>query len=68
MPNVRLPILYSGTPLADPQPAPAVGQHTSEVLAEVRGYDDQRIAALAAAGALEAPGAQRHVPAEAAAG
>ena len=58
LPNVRLPILYSGTPMADPQPAPAVGQHTQEVLVEVLGYDESRIAALQASGALEAPGAR----------
>jgi crotonobetainyl-CoA:carnitine CoA-transferase CaiB-like acyl-CoA transferase len=68
LPNVRLPILYSGTPLADPQPAPSVGQHTVEVLAEVLGYDDARIAMLAASGALD-PSAVRkpHAPAEEAA-
>ena len=70
IPNVRLPILYSATPLADPQPAPAVGQHTSEVLAEVLGYDDARIAALQASGALEPATVRRPAPAaaEAAAG
>lgn len=65
IPNVRLPILYSGTPLADPKAAPAVGQHTNEVLTEVLGYDDARIAALQASGALE-PAAVRR-PAAAAA-
>lgn len=69
VPNVRLPILYSGTPLADPQPAPAVGQHTAEVLAEVLGYDEARIAALRASGALDVAAAKAPVPAaEAAAG
>jgi crotonobetainyl-CoA:carnitine CoA-transferase CaiB-like acyl-CoA transferase len=69
VPNVRLPILYSGTPLADPQPAPAVGEHTHEILAEVLGYDDARIAALAASGAL-APAAAKaqHAAVEANAG
>jgi crotonobetainyl-CoA:carnitine CoA-transferase CaiB-like acyl-CoA transferase len=70
IPNVRLPILYSGTPLADPQPAPAVGQHTMEVLSEVLGYDEGRIAQLRACGALEpaAPKKAAHTPAEVAAG
>jgi crotonobetainyl-CoA:carnitine CoA-transferase CaiB-like acyl-CoA transferase len=70
VPNVRLPIRYSGTPLVDPQPAPAVGQHTNEVLAEVLGYDAARIAKLRASGALDpAPAAKAaHVPAEVAAG
>jgi crotonobetainyl-CoA:carnitine CoA-transferase CaiB-like acyl-CoA transferase len=69
IPNVRLPILYSGTPLADPRPAPAVGEHTQEILAEVLGYDDARIASLAASGALSpTPAKQQHVAAEASAG
>jgi crotonobetainyl-CoA:carnitine CoA-transferase CaiB-like acyl-CoA transferase len=34
-------------------PAPTYGQHTHQVLKEILGYDDDRIAALAAAGALE---------------
>lgn len=70
VPNVRLPILYSGTPLADPQPAPAVGQHTEQVLAEVLGYDERRIAGLREAGALDAPALRQAQPAaaEAAAG
>jgi crotonobetainyl-CoA:carnitine CoA-transferase CaiB-like acyl-CoA transferase len=70
IPNVRLPILYSGTPLADPQPAPAVGQHTQEVLSEVLGYDEARIAQLRACGALEPAPAKKaaHTPAEVAAG
>jgi crotonobetainyl-CoA:carnitine CoA-transferase CaiB-like acyl-CoA transferase len=70
IPNVRLPIRYSGTPLADPQPAPSVGQHTREVLAEVLGYDEPRIAALQASGALDAAPERQPAPAaaEAAAG
>jgi crotonobetainyl-CoA:carnitine CoA-transferase CaiB-like acyl-CoA transferase len=52
IPNVRLPIRYSDTPLADPRPAPAVGQHTAELLSQLLGYDEQRIEALRASGAL----------------
>ena len=52
LPNIRLPIRYSGTPLADPKPAPAVGEHTDEVLRDTLGYDAARIAALRAAGAV----------------
>lgn len=52
IPNVRLPIRYSGTPLADPRPAPAVGEHTDQVLMEFLGYDANRIAAMAGAGAI----------------
>ncbi len=54
MPNVALPIRYSGTPVADPRPAPAVGQHTEEVLRDTLGYSEERIAALRATGALSA--------------
>lgn len=52
IPNVRLPIRYSDTPLADPRPAPAVGQHTAELLSQLLGYDEQGIEALRASGAL----------------
>lgn len=52
LPNVALPIRYAGTPLADPQPAPALGQHTDEVLQEILGYDQARIAALREAGVV----------------
>ena len=51
-PNVRLPIRYAATPLADPQAAPAVGEHTAAVLRAVLGYSDQRLQQLAAAGAF----------------
>jgi crotonobetainyl-CoA:carnitine CoA-transferase CaiB-like acyl-CoA transferase len=52
VPNVALPIRYSETPLADPTPAPKVGQHTSDVLNEWLGYDSQRIQRLEQAGAF----------------
>ncbi|MDB5827949.1 MAG: succinate--hydroxymethylglutarate CoA-transferase-like [Variovorax sp.] len=69
MPNVALPIKYSGTPLADPTPAPSVGQHTDEVLRGTLGYSDERIAALREAGALSvsAPAARPVAKPEAAA-
>lgn len=54
VPNIRLPIVYSGTPLEDPRPAPTVGQHTGEVLAEVLGYDAARIAKLTSDGVVDA--------------
>ena len=54
IPNVSLPIRYSGTPMADPVAAPAVGQHTERVLREQLGYDDARLAWLAEAGAFGA--------------
>lgn len=66
LPNVALPIRYSGTPVVDPRPAPFVGQHTEEVLRETLGYSEERIAALRSAGALSA-GAPAARPAPAAA-
>lgn len=50
IPNVSLPIRYSGTPLADPVPAPRVGEHTELVLSDWLGYDRERIQGLAQAG------------------
>jgi benzylsuccinate CoA-transferase BbsF subunit len=44
---------FSRTPAKLPAPGPTYGQHTHQVLTEILGYDDDRIAALAAAGALE---------------
>jgi crotonobetainyl-CoA:carnitine CoA-transferase CaiB-like acyl-CoA transferase len=55
VPNVRLPIRYSRTPVADPVAAPAVGQHTGEVIREILGYDEGRLARLAEAGAFGPP-------------
>jgi crotonobetainyl-CoA:carnitine CoA-transferase CaiB-like acyl-CoA transferase len=55
VPNVALPIRYARTPVVDPVAAPAVGQHTSEVLRDLLGYDDDRLARLAEAGAFGAP-------------
>jgi len=52
VPNVTLPIRYSRTPIVDPVAAPAVGQHTSEVLRDLLGYDDDRLVRLAEAGAF----------------
>ncbi len=52
MPNVSLPIRYAETPLADPLPAPRVGQHTEDVMADWLGRDDEQIAHLSQAGAF----------------
>ena len=52
VPNLALPIRYSRTPVVDPVAAPAVGQHTGEVLRGLLGYDDDRLARLAEAGAF----------------
>jgi crotonobetainyl-CoA:carnitine CoA-transferase CaiB-like acyl-CoA transferase len=54
VPNVTLPIRYSHTPVVDPVAAPAVGQHTDQVLRDVLGYDAERLAGLARAGAFGA--------------
>jgi crotonobetainyl-CoA:carnitine CoA-transferase CaiB-like acyl-CoA transferase len=54
VPNVALPIRYSRTPVVDPVAAPAVGQHTREVLRVLLGYDDERLARLAEAGTFGA--------------
>jgi crotonobetainyl-CoA:carnitine CoA-transferase CaiB-like acyl-CoA transferase len=58
VPNVTLPIRYSGTPIVDPVAAPAVGQHTFEVLREILGYDEESLAQLAGAGAFGIPAGQ----------
>jgi crotonobetainyl-CoA:carnitine CoA-transferase CaiB-like acyl-CoA transferase len=52
VPNLALPIRYSRTPVVDPVAAPAVGQHTREVLRGLLGYDDAYLARLAEAGAF----------------
>ncbi len=46
------PIKYLDVDLGVPTKAPTVGEHTEEVLREVLGYDDARIASLRSAGAL----------------
>jgi crotonobetainyl-CoA:carnitine CoA-transferase CaiB-like acyl-CoA transferase len=50
--NIASPIRYARTPMADPVPAPSIGQHTAVVLQEVLGYDEARVAALARDGAF----------------
>jgi crotonobetainyl-CoA:carnitine CoA-transferase CaiB-like acyl-CoA transferase len=46
------PIKLVGEEPPPPTKAPTVGEHTEEVLRGVLGYDDERVAALRAAGAL----------------
>jgi crotonobetainyl-CoA:carnitine CoA-transferase CaiB-like acyl-CoA transferase len=46
------PIKVVGAELPTPRRAPTAGQHTDEVLREVLGLDDDRIAALRSAGAI----------------
>lgn len=54
VPLVRLPWLVDGSPVAWGSPAPAMGQHTREVLREL-GFSDARIDALVAARAVAEP-------------
>jgi crotonobetainyl-CoA:carnitine CoA-transferase CaiB-like acyl-CoA transferase len=56
VPNVALPLHFSGTPLVDPVAAPVLGADSEAVLAEVLGLDAARIAELRAAGVLGRPG------------
>ncbi|GAA5232362.1 CoA transferase [Verticiella sediminum] len=51
LPNIASPIRYTATPMADPVPAPSVGEHTEQVLREL-GYDDAALGELAAAGVV----------------
>ena len=46
------PIKFVGETLPRPTKAPTVGQHTEEVLRQVLGWDDDRIAAARAGGAF----------------
>jgi crotonobetainyl-CoA:carnitine CoA-transferase CaiB-like acyl-CoA transferase len=50
------PLHFVGEELPRPAKAPTVGQHTEEVLREVLGYDDNRIAAARAGGAFGTDG------------
>jgi crotonobetainyl-CoA:carnitine CoA-transferase CaiB-like acyl-CoA transferase len=45
---VASPLKLGGTPVRTDRPPPLLGQHTREVLGEVLGWDDARIAALQA--------------------
>lgn len=55
VPNIASPFRFSATPVADPVAAPRLDEHRGEVLATLLGYDEERIAALAASGAFGAP-------------
>jgi crotonobetainyl-CoA:carnitine CoA-transferase CaiB-like acyl-CoA transferase len=52
--EVASPVKTGGA-VTTPSPAPALGQHTDELLGELLGYSAERIAALRAAGALGPP-------------
>jgi crotonobetainyl-CoA:carnitine CoA-transferase CaiB-like acyl-CoA transferase len=47
--RVRSPLLFSAGELPDIGVAPALGQHTTEILGEI-GYDQAQIASLLASG------------------
>jgi crotonobetainyl-CoA:carnitine CoA-transferase CaiB-like acyl-CoA transferase len=50
--ELPLPVRVLGEDAPEPERAPKVGQHTEEVLADVLGYDADRIASLRDGGAL----------------
>jgi len=50
VPNMTMPIRFQRTPVADPVAAPLIGEHSVDILREVLGLADSRIAELAAAG------------------
>ncbi|MFM7783700.1 MAG: CoA transferase, partial [Gammaproteobacteria bacterium] len=53
--TLRFPVQTPGEALDAPAPAPAAGEHTLGILRELLGYEESRIAALRAAGAVESP-------------
>lgn len=55
VPVVGSPMRLDGTPVRDPVGAPVLGQHSRQILRDMLGYDDARIAALEAAGTVLAP-------------
>lgn len=52
VPNIEVPLNLELTPAVNPVAAPLLGQHTDEVLRRTLGYSDERIRALADAGAF----------------
>ncbi|WP_439517366.1 CaiB/BaiF CoA transferase family protein [Hydrogenophaga sp.] len=52
VPNVALPLHFSGTPVVPPRAAPLLGQHTDEVLREVLGYTEEQLRESRALGAF----------------
>ncbi|GLY70505.1 CaiB/BaiF CoA transferase family protein [Amycolatopsis taiwanensis] len=49
---MRTPVRLTDAELAAPGPAPSVGEHGEQVLTELLGYDETRLRALRAAGAI----------------
>lgn len=56
VPNIRLPIMISGTPLVPPRGAPTPGEHTRGVLAGLLHYSPEEIAELAEKGVIPPDG------------
>jgi len=52
VPHIAPPFRLSATPVANPQAAPTLGQHTAQVLSGVLGYDRAGLDALVETGAL----------------
>jgi len=59
IPNISSPIRYARTPVADPLPAPRIGEHTVSILKETLGYSDAQIDELAQSGTFGARVAAR---------
>lgn len=53
VPNMTSPFNLSGTPTTDPVAAPLLGQHTTEVLGALLGYDADQISHLTQAGVIQ---------------
>lgn len=53
VPNIAPPFQFRDTPVAAPQAAPLLGQHTAEVLTGLLGYDGEQVAALAGSGVIQ---------------
>ncbi|PXW28677.1 CaiB/BaiF CoA transferase family protein [Paraburkholderia caballeronis] len=51
LPNISLPFRFHGTPIADPAPAPGIGEHTREILGDMLGYPAEAVGALLQSGA-----------------
>ncbi|MBX3591828.1 MAG: CoA transferase [Burkholderiaceae bacterium] len=54
VPNLRLPMTMTGTPLVAPRGAPLLGEHTVAVLADVLHYGPERVAGLLRGGVVAA--------------